>query len=144
MDTVNPLKELIRMVLKQLGSLEKEGAVCCGVTIGQCQAIQEIGLTKQLTLNELAELINLDKSTASRTINNLVNEGFVERIIDSTDRRFIKIKLTEKGIKIFNAIDEGLETYFRNILGDIPSEKQKQVIESLWLLVEAVKKNKCC
>lgn len=144
MDNQNPLKELIRLILKQLGSMEKEGAACCGATIGQCQAIQEIGLAKELSLNQLAELLNLDKSTMSRTVNNLVTQGFAERITPSSDRRSVKIELTEKGKTVFYSIDKGLESYFQSILAGIPGEKQQQVVESLWLLVDSVSKCKCC
>jgi hypothetical protein len=37
------LRELIRVLVRNLGILEKSDASCCGVTISQCHAIVEIG-----------------------------------------------------------------------------------------------------
>lgn len=37
------LRELIRILVRDLGILEKSDGSCCGVTITQCHAIVEIG-----------------------------------------------------------------------------------------------------
>lgn len=138
------LRELIRLLVRHLGMLDKLEAGCCGVSIGQCHAIVEIGRAGEISLNELAELLNLDNSTMSRTVNGLVEQGYVFREADAEDRRYIKIRLTEKGMESFNAIETGMESYFGGVLDAIPEEKQQQVLESMRLLDEAVKRNKCC
>jgi DNA-binding MarR family transcriptional regulator len=138
------LRELIRILVRNLGILEKGEIPCCGVTISQCHTIVEIGRSGEVSLNELAEILNLDKSTMSRTVNNLVDQNFVIRDIPSEDRRYVKIKLTEEGYKVFKTIENNMEAYYKNILDSIPIDKRNQVIESLKLLVKAVKENKCC
>jgi DNA-binding MarR family transcriptional regulator len=140
----NYLRELIRILVRNLGILEKGDATCCGVTISQCHAIVEIGRAEEISLNELAELLTLDKSTMSRTINNLVDNDLVVRELHPEDRRYITIRLTEKGIKIFNNIEGGMEQYFDVIFKSIPENKREQVLESLKLLIESVSQNKCC
>ena len=94
----NYLRELIRVLVRNLGILEKSDSNCCGVTISQCHAIVEVGRVGEISLNELAELLTLDKSTMSRTINNLVEDGLVVRELHPEDRRYITIKLTDEGI----------------------------------------------
>jgi len=138
------LHELIRVLVRNLGILEKSDASCCGVTISQCHAIVEIGRSGEVSLSELAELLALDKSTMSRTINNLVEDGLVIRELDPEDRRYVKIKLTDKGIKIFKDIEESMDRYYKSIFNSVPEEKREQVLDSLKLLIEAVNKNKCC
>lgn len=138
------LRELIRILVRNLGILEKSEASCCGTTISQCHAIVEIGRTGVISLNELAELLSLDKSTMSRTVNNIVNQGLAEREIPLEDRRYIKIKLTDEGYRVYKNIEGSMEIYYRNILDSIPENKKEQVFESLQLLIEATKNNKCC
>ena len=138
------LRETIRIIIRNLGVLEKDEASCCGVTIGQCHAIVENGRAGEISLNDLADLLNLDKSTMSRTVNNLVENDLVVRELDNEDRRYVKIKLTEKGYKAFKRIEETMEQYYRSVLGSIPENKRAQVMESLQLLLEALKNNKCC
>lgn len=137
------LRELIRLLVRNLGILEKDEASCCGITISQCHAIVEVGRTEEVSLNKLSELLGLDKSTMSRTINNLVDSGLAQRELHPEDRRYITIKLTRDGEKTYNNIEDSMDKYYKNIFESIPEEKREQVLESLSLLTEAVKKNKC-
>jgi DNA-binding MarR family transcriptional regulator len=54
------------------------------------------------------------------------------------------MKLTDKGWTVYGGIEINMNIYFNSLLKDIPEEKHEQVIESLMLLVGAMKKNKCC
>jgi DNA-binding MarR family transcriptional regulator len=137
------LRELIRILVRNLGILEKSDAACCGITIAQCHAIVEVGRANEISLNELAELLTVDKSTMSRTINNLVESDLVSRELHSEDRRYITIKLTEKGKEIFESTEVGMKEYYENIFTSLPIEKREQVLDSLRLLTDAVKQNKC-
>ncbi len=138
------LRELIRVLVRNLGILEKSEATCCGTTVSQCHAIVEIGRANEISLNELAELLSLDKSTMSRTINNLVESDLAVRELHPEDRRYVTIKLTDEGMKVFKNIESSMEQYYKSIFSSIPEEKREQVLESLQLIIAAAKKNKCC
>jgi DNA-binding MarR family transcriptional regulator len=138
------LRELIRVLVRNLGILEKSEATCCGTTVSQCHAIVEIGRSNEISLNELAELLSLDKSTMSRTINNLVEANLAVRELHPEDRRYVTIKLTDEGMKVFENIEGSMEQYYQSIFSSIPENKRDQVLESLQLIIDAAKKNKCC
>ena len=140
----NYLRELIRVLVRNLGVLEKSDASCCKVTISQCHAIVEIGRVEEISLNELAELLTLDKSTISRTINKLVEDSLVIRELHPEDRRYVTIKLTDNGKKIFKNIEGTMGKYYKDIFMSIPENKREQILDSLRLLTEAVNENKCC
>ncbi|WP_349668799.1 MarR family transcriptional regulator [Lacrimispora sp.] len=136
------LRELIRILVRDLGILEKSDASCCGISLAQCHAIVEIGRKETISLVDLSGLLGLDKSTMSRTINNLVESDFVIRESDRKNRRYVIIQLTEKGRSVFKDIEESMETYYRDIFNTIPESKREQVLESLTLLKEAVESNR--
>lgn len=136
------LRELLRILVRNLGILEKSDVSCCGVTIAQCHAIVEIGRIKKISLIELADLLRLDKSTMSRTINNLVEAGLVKRDIDTENRRYISIQLTDQGIDVFESIENSMYRYYSDIFKSIPEDKRNQVLDSLEILVKFVKENK--
>lgn len=138
------LRELIRILVRDLGVLEKSDASCCGVSLTQCHAIVEIGRKDKISLIDLASLLGLDKSTLSRTINNLVESDLVIRDLDMENRRYVIIQLTEKGNSVFRNIEESMDEYYKSIFKSIPENKRSQVIESLQLLKEAVESNNCC
>ena len=138
------LRKLIRVLVRNLGILEKSDASCCGVTVTQCHAIVEIGQKEKVSLVDLADLLDVDKSTMSRTVNNLVESGLAIRELDTENRRFVVIQLTEDGRNVFNSIEKSMETYYKDIFSSIPEDKRGQVLESLALLTDAAKNNKCC
>ena len=138
------LREMIRLLVRNLGILEKGDACCCGVTITQCHAIVEIGRRGKVSLMDLADMLGVDKSTMSRTVNNLVEDSLAVRDLDAENRRYVIIQLTQAGQNVFNNIEDSMNDYFKSILESIPAEKRDQVFESLVLLTDAVKSNKCC
>lgn len=137
------LRELLRVLVRNLGILEKSDASCYGVTITQCHAIVEIGRSKKISLGNLADLLCVDKSTMSRTVNNLVEADLVVRELDADNRRYVIIQLTEKGRNVFINIEESMRRYYKSIFESIPENKRSQVIESLKLLTEAFHNNTC-
>lgn len=134
------LRELIRTLEKKLGIIgECNKSNCCsGITFAQCHTITEIGRAKQLTLNDLATSLNTDKGAMSRSVKDLVKKGFVQREVDERDRRYVIISLTQKGEEKYNFIQNDMQKYFKQILSNIPEEKQEQVLESLMLLNHAI------
>ena len=138
------LRELVRVLVRHLGILEKTDLSCCGVTLAQCHAIVEIGRKGKINLNDLADLLGVDKSTMSRTINNLVEAGLAARDLDNQDRRYVVIQLTEDGRRFFENTEAGMERYFENVLGRISEDKRSQVLESLTLLINAIGQERCC
>ncbi len=139
------LREMIRILERKLGVLEEYQVSCCGgITMAQCHALVEIGRAKSISLNELAELLNLESSSMSRTVNNLVNSNLVKRDIDPMDRRYVTISLTVNGSKMFKDIEENMNCYFTKIYDSLPVDKANQVMESLQLLINAIGKNVCC
>ncbi|MBK1813944.1 MarR family transcriptional regulator [Clostridium sp. YIM B02505] len=144
MDDPKKLRELIRMLERKLGILQDNGYSCCKITMSQCHALVEIGRAKGIALNKLAELLNLENSTMSRTVNNLVANELVKRDIDPQDRRYVTISLTDKGNDIYQGIEEEMNLYFAKVYETIPSDKRQQVLESIDILLEAIDKSNCC
>lgn len=136
------LRELLRILVRNLGILEKSDACCSGVTIAQCHAIVEVGRSSKISLIELADKLGLDKSTMSRTVNNLVETDLVKREVDPENRRYIIIQLTDEGEEVFKSIEDSMHKYYTNIFTSIPEQKRNQVLESLEILVKSIKDNK--
>ncbi|WP_238903401.1 MarR family transcriptional regulator [Clostridium sp. YIM B02506] len=135
------LRESIRILERKLGVLQDNGYSCCKITMSQCHALVEIGRANNISLNQLAELLNLENSTMSRTVNNLVSNDLAKRDIDPEDRRYVTISLTDKGYKIFEEIENDMSNYFKKIYDEIPEGKRQQVLDSIDILIEAINKS---
>lgn len=136
------LREFIRQLERKLGVLQESRQSCCGcISMAQCHALVEIGRAEKISLNDLAEKLNLDSSTMSRTVNKLVTNHLVKRDIDPADRRYVTISLTEDGKSRFHSIESDRNAHFQQVYETIPASKRKQVLESLQLLIDALSKN---
>ena len=139
----NQLKDLVRLLERKLGFLRDAEFSCCGVTFAQCHALVEIGRAQSLSLNALAEILDLDTSTMSRTVNNLVGKHLAKRTADKEDRRYVRIGLSAKGKALVEKIEADGYTYYTRIFESIPEEKRAQVLESIRLLIDAIDEE-CC
>lgn len=138
------LKKHVQSIVGLLHMLDDNEMSCCGITLAQCHALVEIGDAGALSLGDLAGRMSLDKSTLSRTVNNLVLRGYCEREEQPDDRRYIVIRLTQAGDQLYAGVKENLDGYFEKIYNAIPREKRKQVIESVELLFHCIVKSGCC
>jgi len=138
------LRDIVIELERGLGVLEDKISNCCGLSMAQCHAVVELGRRNNVSLGSLAQSLNLESSTVSRTVNNLVNGSLAERTEDSTDRRYVAIALTEEGRHVYDSIENGMDEFCSKIIGRIPEEKQEQVIDSLRVLLEAIGKERCC
>lgn len=138
------LREQIRLLERKLGVLNENDMTCCDVTLSQCHALVEIGRAGSLTLSGLAEILGLDNSTTSRTVNNLVTRNLARRVQDPEDRRYVTITLTDPGIAIFETIESRMNARFTTIYEALPPESQETVLESVGLLLNVLGKDNCC
>jgi DNA-binding MarR family transcriptional regulator len=138
------LRENLRLVVRKLGVLERGDASCCEITLSQCQTIVEIGRAGTLSVNLLAEILGVDKSTVSRSIDKLVNNKILLRDTDPEDRRSVTLRLSDKGQSIFEEVEKRSTAYFEEVIAALPDDKREQIIESLQYLVQALKGPGCC
>jgi DNA-binding MarR family transcriptional regulator len=143
-ETYQQLREMVRKLERFMGNLDESENSCCGISTCQCHALVEIGRTGGISLEGLSKRLELDNSTISRTVNALVTCAFAKRKIDTKDRRYITIKLTEKGKKVYQDIETNMDQYFEKVYGKIPEEKRKEVLESFDLVLKAIQKAECC
>jgi DNA-binding MarR family transcriptional regulator len=139
---LNNFRKILRKLEQEVSDQLREQTDCCGVSLTQCHAILEIGEFDQTSITDIADFLNLDKSTLSRTIENLVKLGLVNRVTNPEDRRFMKVNLTEQGKKVYDDINNQCNNYYLEMFKLIPEEKHDQVLESFVLLIDAMLKAK--
>ena len=131
MNQAKLLRENTRILECHLGNINKTDSCCCGISEPECFVLVEIGRKPNISVKELAEILRLDKSGVSRTVEELVQKDYVERKPSTEDRRFVVLNLTLKGKERFNKIENDMNLKFKEILDKIPVDKREQVIEAL-------------
>ncbi len=72
-----------------------------GVRVPEWRVLGSLHARQQLTMSELADLTNIERTTLSRTSERMVRAGWVSRLTDSGDGRITRLTLTETGERLF-------------------------------------------
>ncbi|ELU50564.1 bifunctional helix-turn-helix transcriptional regulator/GNAT family N-acetyltransferase [Vibrio campbellii] len=119
------LRHYSRQAVRLLGMLDKQ----CGdvaLTPVQAHALGEIQL-QPLTINQLAQQLNVDKSNASRTVTGLIKLGLVESIENPKDKRSQLVALTEQGRQALSQLDQQQNSFFEQLLTQLDDSEQEQL-----------------
>jgi DNA-binding MarR family transcriptional regulator len=127
-------------LVRALG-LHKPDETPCGqpVSVGEAHALLEIAREAGITQNGLAARLRLEKSTVSRLAAMLERRGWVRRVRDQHDARFIRLHLTQKGIAANATIARSRRAKFENIFGAIPPGRRDAVVDALSVLLEVTR-----
>ncbi|TMX71156.1 bifunctional helix-turn-helix transcriptional regulator/GNAT family N-acetyltransferase [Vibrio rotiferianus] len=119
------LRHYSRQAVRLLGMLDKQ----CGdvaLTPVQAHALGEIQL-QPLTINQLAQQLNVDKSNASRTVTGLIKLGLVESIENPKDKRSQLVALSEQGQQALSQLDQQQNSFFEQLLTQLDDSEQEQL-----------------
>ena len=127
-------KVFIRNFRKILRHFERElyfqntSACCNGVTLAQCHTLLEIDTKEKISVTEIANNLSLDKSTVSRTIDGLVNKGFIHREIPLENRRTTQLRLTKEGTKTCTNINWNNDKFISEALKNLDEYELSQFL----------------
>ena len=116
------LSEALGELLRVVQFRDRDRACCYDVSVSQCYALKGIVDAGALTINELAAHLYLDKSTASRIANGLVEKGLLARRRDPEDGRVVQLVATPAGRTTHRRIAEDLVTEYADLMRDFDPE----------------------
>ncbi|MCB0033063.1 MAG: MarR family transcriptional regulator [Anaerolineales bacterium] len=89
----------------------------------------------------LVERLNLAKSTVSRLVQQMRKYGWIERQRSPDDGRVWLWQLTPVGRTLAADVAQARQKRFTQIMAQIPEDARLSVIDSLNILVEAIRGN---
>ncbi|ABZ75396.1 transcriptional regulator, MarR family with acetyltransferase activity [Shewanella halifaxensis HAW-EB4] len=134
------LRRLSRQLIRQLGLL---GAACGNQPLSPVQAHTLIELGENsYSIKQLAEIINIDKSNASRAVSQLVEKGFAKSQSNPKDNRSLVVQITPKGKKQLLQLNKQQNQQFSDIMAQLPAEHIAELELSLRRYNKAVLQSK--
>jgi DNA-binding MarR family transcriptional regulator len=108
----------------------------CGITQGEMKMLFCIRhMTKSLSggikASEISKRLMIAPPTATQQINGLVERGYVTREINSTDRRAVRIKLTQEGEELIKVAKDKFFSLTKDIVDEIGEEDSIKLTELL-------------
>ena len=84
-----------------------------------------------ITMGELSHDLEVPLSTATRTMDWLVNNGYAQRLPDPNDRRVVRVELTETGNKTYQAISKFMFEKVAQALSQLTPAERDQFLSLL-------------
>ncbi|HVM71352.1 MAG TPA: MarR family transcriptional regulator [Anaerolineales bacterium] len=81
-----------------------------------------------ISMGELSRDLEVPLSTATRTMDWLVNNGYAQRLPDLKDRRVVLVELTRKGKETFETIRTFMLARVEQAISKLDEEEQKTLI----------------
>ncbi|MGY2896001.1 MarR family winged helix-turn-helix transcriptional regulator [Deinococcus sp. UYEF24] len=131
--------DLLRTVARLHGELQRRDLACCDVQSStQCQILTTLGREGDQTLAALTRRLNLDKAWLSRSTDELVTQGLLEKAPHPTDRRALLLHLTPAGQQACQALDAQLNAQSSRVLARLPAGQQAAALTLLEQLSAAL------
>ena len=101
------------------------------------RVIYELGQQPVTAVTELRKTLDLDAGYVSRLLAALDNDGLIERRPSPTDARRQEVRLTAKGTKAFEELDERSRQEIGELLERLSDEEQRRVLDAMRALEDA-------
>ncbi len=107
------------------------------VTLAQYRSLVVLASRGPQRVASLAEALGVTPPTASRLCDRLVRKGLVRRRTDRSDRRQVRIALTDAGRRLVDTVTERRRREIARILRAVPDEARRSVVAGLQLFAES-------
>lgn len=140
-DTLIPhIRSASREMVRQFGLLNNRFS-SIGST-SQCHALVELDSHGVMNLGQLSMVLNLEKSTTSRLVTQLLEKGICHIQSDENDRRNKLISLTKKGLALVNKIHFEAKLQVRQALDMMNEDEKNTVVRGLSIYAKALKRSR--
>lgn len=94
------------------------------ITIAEWRVIAHLAQNKNVSVREVHERVDMDKSKVSRAAATLESAGLIEKRIAGADKRLVELQLTRKGRKVFSEIEPLALAYEKDLLAELSGKEQ--------------------
>lgn len=101
--------------------------------------LQMIQKEDEVTVRDIAELLNISHNTASEHIKKLERNGWVKKERDIDDQRKVHIHLTTEGLLVLKKNTELDDKKLQFALNQLTEEEQQMILHAFRLLSEVAK-----
>ncbi|EDQ00944.1 bifunctional helix-turn-helix transcriptional regulator/GNAT family N-acetyltransferase [Shewanella benthica] len=134
------LRTVSRHIVRQLGMLN---SACGDLPLSPVQAHALIEVSQgAISIKKLAQILNIDKSNASRAISHLVEKRFAHTKSNPRDSRSLLAHLTPQGRKLLQKLDHQQNIIFNEILSQLSCSETQQIETAMTLYNKAIQRSR--
>lgn len=119
--------------------MSSKGLMGFSVNNSQLKAMTAFHEDRHYSMGELCKIANVKMPSMTEVVDKLVEEGFVERIRDTDDRRVVNVQLTDSGKMAHGVILQAREQELMNIFGCLDVKQRTRLLKSLRVVKSIMK-----
>lgn len=126
-----PLEELTTLMMRVHRILRQRNATAMrgmGVSMLQLHGLLTIREKPGITMKELAMHLAVTSPTATVFVARLEQQGLLERIHDTKNRKIVRVSLTSQGRSLAERAYRHFEKAFQAVFGKLPKDELEKLI----------------
>jgi DNA-binding MarR family transcriptional regulator len=133
------LERLFRLTSSRKLQSKQTAAVGANVTRAGYAVLRCVEEAGELSLGDVARQCSMDPAASGRQVNNLEDEGLLERRTDRDDARVTVVRLTAEGRRVYRRIVEFRNDYMTEVLAAWPARDRAELVRLVDRLVDDLK-----
>ena len=136
------IDEIIRDLARTFAMQDVEETLDISINFSYLSVLCQIHILGKPTMGELGQVSDVQLSTLTRVIDKLVRWGFVCRTTEPSDRRVVRVILSEEGIKMVEKFEAARKKRVISILKCLTPQERENLVEILQVIYNRVFKEK--
>lgn len=135
--------DMFRSLIKNFDS----SALNLSINKTQQRVLMLIATEENTFMSNLCKQAGLEKGSFTSVVNSLIKQGYIYKISDDSDKRKIRLLLTEKGKEVALKLKKMMDIYLENIFSEL-TEGEKATLYNAFLTIKKISQrmmvNKSC
>jgi MarR family transcriptional regulator for hemolysin len=103
--------------------------------------LRQVAHEPGVTVSELARRLHTVKSHVSKLVDQLIQQGYLEKRPDPADQRLIRIYPTQASLDMKAALESRARAIWAEVLADLPQAQVDEVVRGLQILRAALERS---
>ncbi|WP_144391714.1 MarR family winged helix-turn-helix transcriptional regulator [Pleionea sediminis] len=130
MENYEELLISLRKIIRSIDLHSKDLNKSAGMTGPQLVVLQVICKNEGTTAKALAEKVNLSQGTITTILDRLEGRTLIQRVRSETDRRSVRLNLTEQGKSLLLKAPKPLQAHFIERFKKLPNDRQEVLLDA--------------
>ncbi|MBN1405869.1 MAG: MarR family transcriptional regulator [Candidatus Omnitrophica bacterium] len=136
------LMDIIPVIADEFVQRHSRAFYECKITFPQAVVLHYIYKSGEAKMSEMAKYIKVTQAAMTGVVTRLVKGNYVLRVYDPKDRRIIKIKLTDKGAKTIEKMQEQKKEMIMHLFGKVSAKDRDDYLRILSSIRDILMKEK--
>ena len=141
--TRRTLNELLVNLFNNILAIEEANLQNQHVSLSMTEVhiLEAIVKSESNMMSAVAKYLMITQGTLTVSVSKLEKKGYVERIKDESDRRIVRLRITDKAKDVLSVHDEFHKQMIYKIVNDLDIEEEQELLKSLVKVSEFFKES---